>query len=127
MPRFGLARQFYLVTANRHKQQIDELVHHQWDPSQAPSIALWLKQKSVSGVICDGIHPRFQTALKAEGLWILGGAWGEIRGVLERWLAGQLTVANDLTGSGQETCCRPARKRCQDPSCPKPPTREKPS
>ncbi len=123
MPRFGLARQFYLVTADRHKHQIDEPVHHQWDPCQEPSVARWLKQMRVSGVICDGIHPRFQTALKAEGLWILGGAWGEIGDVLERWLNGQLTASNDLAGTGQETCCRPSRSHCRDRSCPKPPTR----
>lgn len=127
MPRFGLAREFYLVTADLHKKQIDTLIHQQWDPGQEPSVVRWLKQMGVSGVICDGIHPRFQTALKAEGLWILGGVWGEIGEVLERWTNGQLTASNDSTVGGQEACCRPARNLCLERSCPKPSTRRKPT
>lgn len=127
MPRFGLAREFYLVTADRHTKQIEAPIHQQWDPAQERSVIRWLKQRGASGVICDGIHPRFQTALKAEGLWILCGVWGEIGEVLERWLNGQLTASNDLSSTGQETCCRPARSQCQDPRCPKPSTRRNPS
>lgn len=127
MPRFGLARQFYLVTADRHKQQVEARVQHQWDPNKNPSVARWLKELGASGVICDGIHPRFQMALKTEGLWVLGGVWGEIGDILDRWLNGRLTASNDLTDTDQATCCRPALSPCHDRSCPKPPTRRKPS
>lgn len=126
MPRFGLARQFCLVTASLQQRRILQLIHQQWDPDQEPSIALWLKRMKVSGVICDGIHSRFQAALRAEGLWIVGGAWGEIEEVLERWLQGELTPSDTLNGADQSVCCRPSRNRRRDRSCPTP-TRRKPS
>ncbi len=127
MPRFGLAREFYLVTADRNKRQIDPRIHQQWDPGQQPSVARWLKQMNVTGVICDGIHTRFQIALKAEGLWVLAGIWGEIDEVLKRWLDDQLATPDDLDDTSQRTCCRPAQNNCMDRKCPKPPTRRKPS
>ncbi len=116
MPRFGLARQFCLVAASLRPRRILPLSHAQWDPDREPSIALWLKRMNVSGVICDGIHCRFQAALKAEGLWLVGGAWGEIGDVLDRWLQGELKPSDPFTGADQEVCCRPSRsRRCPTP------------
>lgn len=125
MPRFGLARQFYLITVDRHKHHADPPVNYQWDPRQESSVALWLKQLNVSGVICDGIHPRFQTALKAQGLWVLGGAWGEIGDVIERWAKGQLAAQDESDCANLAICCRPTRNHCHDRNCTKPTTRRK--
>ncbi|MEZ4484911.1 MAG: NifB/NifX family molybdenum-iron cluster-binding protein [Syntrophotaleaceae bacterium] len=123
MPRFGLARQFCLATANLQQRRLLQLLHREWDPEQEPSLALWLKSMEVSGVICDGIHSRFQAALRAEGLWIIGGAWGDIAEVLERWVLGELTASDSLSGPGRASCCRPSRS----PRCPTPTERNKPS
>lgn len=127
MPRFGLARQFYLLTVDDHKHLVDSPVNYQWDPHEESSVARWLKQMNVSGVICDGIHPRFQVALKAEGLWVLGGVWGEIGDVIERWLKGQITAADQSELPNPGICCRPIRNHCHDRNCTKPATRRKPT
>lgn len=117
MPRFGLARQFCLITADLQQGRIDNLIEARWDPVQEPSVARWLRRNAVAGVICDGIHPRFQTALKTEGLWILWGIWGELDEVLQRWLDGNLPLANAESLSG---CCRPAAGSCRNGNCPTP-------
>lgn len=127
MPRFGLARQFYLVTVDRNKHQSGIPAHCQWNPCQEPSVACWLKQMSVTGVICDGIHTRFQAALKAQGLWVLDGIWGEIDEILERWINGQLTVTKIFSNAAQKTCCRPASNRRTEPSCTKTLSRRNPT
>lgn len=90
MPRFGLARHFHFVTVDLQTSQIADLKQHRWDPQDQPLVARWLCEQQVNGVICDGIHPRFQAVLEAEGLWVLWGAWGEVIDVLDQWLAGQL-------------------------------------
>lgn len=127
MPRFGLARQFYLLTVDRHMHRVNFPVNYRWDPRQEPSVARWLKLMTVSGVICDGIHPRFQMALQEEGLWVLGGAWGEVDAVIELWLQGRLTTAEASGYTNPGICCRPSRNHCHDRNCPKPPTRRKPT
>lgn len=127
MPRFGLAREFYLFTVDDHKQLVTSLVSHKWDPHQEPSVARWLKDMNVSGIICDGIHPRFHTALKAEGLWVLDGTWGEINDVIERWLKGQLAAKTESANADLVTCCRPTRPPCHDRNCTKPSPRRKPT
>ncbi|WP_418361394.1 NifB/NifX family molybdenum-iron cluster-binding protein [Syntrophotalea acetylenivorans] len=127
MPRFGLARQFYLLTVDHHKAPIGPPVNTRWDPRQEPSVARWLKQMNASGVICDGIHPRFQTALKAEGLWVLSGVWGEISDVIECWIKGQLTAENNSDSLNLATCCRPNRNYCHDRNCTKTSTRRNPT
>lgn len=127
MPRFGLARQFCLVTADLQHQQILDHSFRQWDPDEEPSVARWLKQMEVGGIICDGIHSRFQAALRAEGLWIVGGVWGELEDVLRHWLSGDLSPSTQLTGTGQTVCCQSSRSRRREGSCPNPKGRRKPS
>lgn len=126
MPRFGLARQFFLLTVDRHKQPIGSPVNTEWDPRQEPSVARWLKGMKVAGVICDGIHPRFHTALKEEGLWVLGGIWGEVGDVIDRWLKGLLTAENEPDGVNSATCCRPNRNYCHERYCTQPSIWRKP-
>lgn len=127
MPRFGLARQFCLVTADLQQRQILDHRFQQWDPEQEPSVARWLKSMEVCGVICDGIHCRFQMALKAEGLWIVGGAWGNLEDVIRSWLRGNLPHSTLLTGTDQTVCCQSSRSRRRNRSCPNPQGRRKPS
>lgn len=114
MPRFGLARHFYFVIVDPHTSQVADLQQHRWDPQDKSSVASWLREHQVSGVICDGIHPRFQTALKAEGLWVLWGAWGEVNTVLEQWLAGQLPLPNGDTVRWRQCSYQQVHKRCDD-------------
>ncbi len=114
MPRFGLARHFYFVTVDQQISQVADLQQHEWDPQDKPSVARWLREQQVNGVICDGIHPRFQAALEAEGLWVLSGAWGEVNDVLEQWLAGQLPLLNDDTFHGRQCSYQQVHKRCDN-------------
>jgi predicted Fe-Mo cluster-binding NifX family protein len=112
MPRFGLARHFYFVTVDPQTSQVADLQQHMWDPQDKPSVARWLREHQVNGVICDGIHPRFQTALEVEGLWVLWGAWGEVNSVLDQWLAGELPLPNGDTVRGRQCSYQQVHKRC---------------
>lgn len=111
MPRFGLVRHFYFVTVDPQTSQVADLQQHGWDPQGQPSVARWLREHQVNGVICDGIHPRFQAALEAEDLWVLRGAWGEVNDVLEQWLAGKLPLPNYDTFHGQQCSYQQVHKR----------------
>jgi predicted Fe-Mo cluster-binding NifX family protein len=112
MPRFGLARDFFLVDINRDR--VSNLRYCRWEPSTEPSVARWLQGQDAEGVVCDGIHPRFQTALKAEGLWVLWGAWGEIDEVLNRLLDGTLPAPPPENLSRPISCCAGNKtRRCR--------------
>ncbi len=114
MPRFGLARHFYLVTVDPQTNQVADLQQHLWDPQDQPSVACWLREQQVNGVICDGIHPRFQTVLEAEGLWVLWGAWGEVSAVLDQWLAGQWPRPDEDKPPGTQCSYQQVHKRCDN-------------
>lgn len=114
MPRFGLAREFYLISINSQTSQVADLKQAKWDPKTEPSVAHWLRELEANGVICDGIHPRFQTALKSEGLWVLWGIWGEVAEVLDQWLAGQLPLPNCESAPFEPCCHQKVHKRCDN-------------
>jgi predicted Fe-Mo cluster-binding NifX family protein len=121
MPRFGLARVFYLADIGPQQDQLLNLRLCQWDPQTEPSVSRWLRGLEASGVVCDGIHPRFQTALRAEGLWVHWGAWGEIDDVLNRCLSGALPLPPRDEPVPCGTCCRPKIElRGEHFTCPKP-------
>ena len=114
MPRFGLARNFYLIAIDPQTSQVADFQQHRWNPHAELSVARWLREYEASGVICDGIHPRFQAALKAEGLWVLWGAWGEVSEVLDQWLAGQLPLPNRDTVPWEQCSYQQVHKRCDN-------------
>ncbi len=87
LPRFGLARTFHL--AARDGADVREVGRRVWDPTREPRLARWLRDQGVEGVLCGGIHPRFQVALELEGLWVLWGQRGEVDTVLARWARGE--------------------------------------
>ncbi len=87
LPRFGLARTFRL--AARDGVEVRDLGERVWDPTREPRLARWLRDQGVEGVLCGGIHPRFQVALELEGLWVLWGQRGEVGSVLARWVRGE--------------------------------------
>jgi predicted Fe-Mo cluster-binding NifX family protein len=104
MPRFGLARDFFLVDIDIGSR-FSNLRSCQWEPSIEPSVARWLRSLKMDGVVCDGIHPRFQTALRAEGLWVLWGTWGEIEDVLHRLVEGTLSAPPKENVVPPAPCC----------------------
>jgi predicted Fe-Mo cluster-binding NifX family protein len=121
MPRFGMARVFYLVDIGPQEGRVLNLQLCRWDPRAEPSVSRWLNSLEANGVICDGIHPRFQTALRAEGLWVHWGAWGEIDDVLDRCLSGALPLPPQDEQTSFGTCCRPnLDHRNEIFTCPKP-------
>ena len=125
MPRFGLAREFFLVEIDTEKH-LSALRPCRWEPRTEPSVGLWLRGLGADGVVCDGIHPRFQTVLEAEGLWVIQGAWGEIDEVLGRLLAGTLSVPPEKSPGYRAPCCSPQSiKACGKTTCPNPERRRK--
>ncbi len=114
-PRFGLARTFRL--AARDGVEVRNLGERVWDPTREPRLARWLRDQGVEGVLCGGIHPRFQVALELEGLWVLWGQRGEVGSVLARWARGEARPPTaepcrrhsraGAPGNGGECCHRP--------------------
>lgn len=106
MPRFGCSRNFVFADILVPEKQISEYTDHAWSPDKHPDLPAWLRLKNVDGVLCGGIHPRFQIALEAQGLWVTWGYRGEIISVLNQWLSS--TSANQVHGdnSSSLTCCR---------------------
>lgn len=87
LPRYGLANSFAVCQVDT---TLGTLVHTVWracpdDPQQWP---LWLQQQEVAGVLCGGIHPRFQQALLEHNLWLRWGLRGPVTQVVADWLAG---------------------------------------
>ncbi|MEZ4598494.1 MAG: NifB/NifX family molybdenum-iron cluster-binding protein [Syntrophotaleaceae bacterium] len=113
MPRFGLARDFFLVDIK--DDRLSNLRACRWEPALEPSVARWLHRLKVDGVICDGIHPRFQSALKAEGLWVFWGIWGDIDDVLRRFLEGGMKAPAADGPTPPVPCCENKNRRCRTP------------
>jgi predicted Fe-Mo cluster-binding NifX family protein len=100
MPRFGQARKFHFARVDARASRVIELV-----PNPLPPLAsifqaiLWLAQNGVQGVVCAGIHPRFQAALHDANIWVCWGYRGEISSVIQQWLAdGMLVSRQELFG-----------------------------
>lgn len=106
MPRFGSARSFVLVDIESHNNRIDKVTRHTWEPDTVPNLHTWLHQKHVNGILCGGIHPRFQIALEAAGMWVISGFKGDIEIVLQQWMDADArdTMLNEYNGF--IGCCR---------------------
>lgn len=121
MPRFGAARTFVIVDLDHSGTLPSAYTRLTWDPASAVELPAWLKRQHVVGILCGGIHPRFQIAIEAENLWVAWGFRGEISEVLKLWLdAGRPFHAFDHH-DGFVSCCRqsqPAdRKSAAKPNC----------
>jgi len=104
LPRFGLAREFALADLDCTSEAILEMARSEWPSWRWPSVPEWLKAEGASGVLCSGIHPRFQQALQDEGLWVVWGFMGEVQEVLQLWL-----LQGAVQGRGPaetSSCCR---------------------
>lgn len=118
LPRFGAARTFVIADLRRDASAPPACIRKAWDPQGDPPLPAWLRQLGVEGVLCGGIHPRFQTALEAECLWVVWGFRGEIETVLQEWLAAGSPTQTPDPNKGFVSCCRlpqpaackPARK-----------------
>jgi predicted Fe-Mo cluster-binding NifX family protein len=91
LPRFGLAREFYFAEVDQQAKKVVDLKRKEWNPYFDPQMVRWLRNHNISGVLCGGIHPRFQMALMFDGIWILWGFRGEVVEILEKWLSGEVT------------------------------------
>ncbi|WP_320361407.1 NifB/NifX family molybdenum-iron cluster-binding protein [Syntrophotalea acetylenica] len=106
MPRFGMARTFIFADINRSKKQITAITEKNWESSQPMDLPAWLQQQRVEGVLCGGIHPRYQIALEAKGMWVAWGFRGEIEAVLNQWLDAEKHPDSLADGFGFVSCCR---------------------
>lgn len=106
MPRFGCSRSFIFADILEPEDKVAEYTERTWSPDKNPDLPNWLRQHKVEGVLCGGIHPRFQIALEAQGLWVIWGFRGEIIEVLYQWLSA--TPIKRVSGEtpGPPTCCR---------------------
>ena len=106
MPRFGCSRSFIFADILESEDKVAEHTEHTWSPDKNPDLPNWLRLQNVEGVLCGGIHPRFQIALEAQGLWVIWGFRGEIIEVLNQWLS--TTPVKRVSGEtpGPLTCCR---------------------
>lgn len=89
LPRFGMARTFWLAESEGG-HGVRALGLREWDPTLEPRLPLRLVGQGVGGVLCGGIHPRFQADLEAAGLWVIGGQRGEAGEVAARWARGEM-------------------------------------
>jgi predicted Fe-Mo cluster-binding NifX family protein len=105
LPRVGAAREFLLASVQRGTAQIQSVQTCRWGASPPEEIGPWLRGLGAEGVICGGIHPRFQVALEAEGLWVLWGQRGPADEVLRRWACGELSLPETRS-------CPSRRHRC---------------
>ena len=95
MPRFGQAREFHLAEVDASAGSILSLHRHPLPESASSFQAIfWLAQNGVQGVVCAGIHPRFQTALHSENLWVCWGYQGEVESVIQQWLTDGMLVSS---------------------------------
>lgn len=86
LPRFGLARDFYLVDFDPRDRTLRAVQQLSWEPLNQPQLSRWLKTQGTWTVLCGGIHPRFQAALYAEGIGVVWGFRGEVEEVVKAWL-----------------------------------------
>ncbi len=100
LPRFGLARDFVFVDVDRGFRTMHSLQRLSWEPLSQPQLVRWLKTAGVSGVLCGGIHPRFQTALYAEGLWVVWGFRGEVAAILQNWIERDIAQETAFSAKG---------------------------
>lgn len=95
MPRFGQAGEFHLAEVDASAGRILSLHRHPLPASASSFQAIsWLAQNGVQGVICAGIHPRFQTALHSENIWVCWGYRGVIASVIQQWLTDGMLVSS---------------------------------
>lgn len=106
LPRFGMARSFVFADIDRDKKQITAITARAWEPLEIADLPTWLRHCHVDGVLCCGIHPRFQIAIEAKGMWVTWGFRGEIEEVLERWLRTGVRRDNRGHGGNFVSCCR---------------------
>lgn len=106
LPRFGAARTFVIADLDRNGSTPPVCRHHAWDPVVDAALPAWLKQMQVAGILCGGIHPRFQVALETEGLWVAWGFRGEIGMVLKLWLEGNGPAHISEHQPDFVSCCR---------------------
>lgn len=94
MPRFGQAKEFHFADIDATTGKIIELRVHQLPASLLNFQTIpWLVQHEVQGVICAGIHPRFQSALQSEDIWVCWGYIGEVVSVIKQWIADGMLVS----------------------------------
>jgi predicted Fe-Mo cluster-binding NifX family protein len=106
LPRFGVAREFVVAEVAPLAGVAHRVERRTWEPPKAPSLARWLADLGVTGVICGGIHPRFVVELEAEGLWVLWGQHGETQEVISRWSQGEVVAC------GEPECADKPRTGC---------------
>lgn len=104
LPRFGLARDFALVDVDCAGKSILGVERREWPSWRWPSVPAWLKDEGAAGVLCSGIHPRFQQALQDEGLWVVWGFMGEVEEVLQLWLL--QGAVEGRAPAASSPCCR---------------------
>lgn len=106
MPRFGIARAFIFADIESETKQITGTIEQSWEPNQGSDLPTWLQQKQVTGILCGGIHPRFQIALEAAGIWVVWGFRGEIDSILHQWLTSDTPETLPEQNYGFVSCCR---------------------
>jgi len=104
LPRFGIARDFFFADCDLKQKALQDhaLVHI--PEHRTRFIADWLYRENVAGVVCGGIHPRFQYDLQRKGIWLLWGARGEVLSVLEEFLQQELKPAAGSLLSIEASC-----------------------
>ncbi len=85
-PRFGQARVFCFAEIDPSGKTPHRLQLRLWPSSQEPQVAHWLRDQGIGGVLCGGIHPRYQAALGSQGIWVVWGVRGEVGAILQEWV-----------------------------------------
>jgi predicted Fe-Mo cluster-binding NifX family protein len=106
MPRFGIARTFVFADVRSQTRQIVQIAEQTWEPDKELDLPTWLHLNHVDGILCGGIHPRFQIALETAGMWVIWGFRGEIDNVLNQWLNSDNLETISKENYGFVSCCR---------------------
>jgi len=95
MPRFGHAREFHIAVADIKIAEIVEIQKCISDYPSAFSTIEWLHRQEIDTLLCSGIHPRFQEALRANNIHVYWGYRGEVNDVIHQWLSGDYPDMSD--------------------------------
>ncbi len=123
-PHFGKSAAFKIYVVTDGKVASSEVVPA--DGAGHEALGLWLVMRGVNAVVCGGIGPGAQGALRAAGIWAFPGVEGSADAAIEKFLSGELVAQAAATcdrhvhagGCGSHGCggCHGCRGRAPEPA-----------
>jgi hypothetical protein len=87
MPKRGLSRIYFFVQANI----VERLVHYQtmkiWPGQQVGSLAGWLREQGVQGVLSTDVAPKYVLELRQVGIWHWQADASDSDDLISTWFA----------------------------------------